>query len=279
MVVLTDDQQNPASRPTRANIIRAMHWLVAGAQPNDSLFLHFSGHGSQTEDLDGDEEDGLDETILPEDFKTAGMIVDDEMHDILVKPLPAGCRLTALFDCCHSGSVLDLPYEYSVNGREKEPNLMHEAAKGLLNAGVSYARGDVENLITVGMTLFNKATKGKAAREKTRLTKSSPADVIQLSGCKDDQKSADTVAAVFPFSVTRLIGSGRGNWCDELGVPPSAYSSTSTKLSTITSKCSVSLGREVRPETRVECKSSYRHEHSIRSLIYDPIYDTTTSIL
>ena len=77
MVVLTDDQQNPAGRPTRANIIRAMHWLVAGAQPNDSLFLHFSGHGSQTEDLDGDEEDGLDETILPEDFKTAGMIVDD----------------------------------------------------------------------------------------------------------------------------------------------------------------------------------------------------------
>ena len=36
------------------------------------------------------------------------------MHDILVKPLPAGCRLTALFDCCHSGSVLDLPYEYVI---------------------------------------------------------------------------------------------------------------------------------------------------------------------
>lgn len=34
------------------------------------------------------------------------------MHDILVKPLPPGCRLTAIFDCCHSGSVLDLPYEY-----------------------------------------------------------------------------------------------------------------------------------------------------------------------
>jgi len=106
-----------------------------------------------------------------------------------------------------------LPYEYvkpptqriltnfqSVNGREKEPNLMHEAAKGLLNAGVSYARGDVENIISVGMTLFNKATKGKAAREKTRRTKSSPADVVQFSGCKDYQKAADTVAAVFyPF--------------------------------------------------------------------------------
>src|SRR5271156_4659564 len=114
MVVLTDDQPNPTSLPTRANIIRACHWLVEGARPNDSLFLHFSGHGGQTEDLDGDEEDGLDETIYPVDFKRAGMIVDDELHDILVKPLPAGCRLTAIFDCCHSGSVLDLPYEYVI---------------------------------------------------------------------------------------------------------------------------------------------------------------------
>jgi hypothetical protein len=77
MVVLTDDQVNPASQPTRANIIRAMHWLVEGAAPNDSLFFHFSGHGGQTEDLDGDEEDGYDETIYPVDFKRAGMIVDD----------------------------------------------------------------------------------------------------------------------------------------------------------------------------------------------------------
>jgi metacaspase-1 len=77
MVILTDDQTNPASKPTRENIIRAMRWLVQGAQPNDSLFFHFSGHGGQTEDLDGDEEDGLDETIYPVDFKQAGMIVDD----------------------------------------------------------------------------------------------------------------------------------------------------------------------------------------------------------
>lgn len=76
MVILTDDQLNPASQPTRTNIIRACQWLVAGARSNDSLFLHFSGHGGQTEDLDEDEEDGLDETIYPVDFKMSGMIVD-----------------------------------------------------------------------------------------------------------------------------------------------------------------------------------------------------------
>jgi len=43
MVILTDDQQNPMSQPTKANILRAMHWLVKDAQPHDSLFFHYSG--------------------------------------------------------------------------------------------------------------------------------------------------------------------------------------------------------------------------------------------
>lgn len=46
MVLLTDDQQNPMSQPTKANILRAMHWLVKDAQPNDSLFFHYSGEWS-----------------------------------------------------------------------------------------------------------------------------------------------------------------------------------------------------------------------------------------
>lgn len=39
-----------------------------------------------------------DETIYPVDFKTAGQMTDDEMHDLMVRPLPQGCRLTAIFD-------------------------------------------------------------------------------------------------------------------------------------------------------------------------------------
>jgi hypothetical protein len=70
---------------------------------------------------------------------------------------------------------------------------------------VSYARGDVEGLISAGVTLFNKVTKGKDAREKSRLTKASPADVIQFSGCKDYQKAADTVAAVRFLSNSLLL--------------------------------------------------------------------------
>lgn len=43
MVILTDDQQNPMSQPTKANLYRAMNWLVKDARPNDSLFFHYSG--------------------------------------------------------------------------------------------------------------------------------------------------------------------------------------------------------------------------------------------
>ena len=43
MVVLTDDQRDYKFHPTRENILSGMRWLVNGAMPNDSLFLHYSG--------------------------------------------------------------------------------------------------------------------------------------------------------------------------------------------------------------------------------------------
>ena len=49
------------------------------------------------------------------------MILDDELHRILVEPLPTGCKLTALVDACHSGSVLDLPYQYAIRSDYGRP--------------------------------------------------------------------------------------------------------------------------------------------------------------
>ncbi|EJF64750.1 hypothetical protein DICSQDRAFT_80416 [Dichomitus squalens LYAD-421 SS1] len=196
IVLLTDDAQNPRQIPTRDNIIQAMQWLVRNAQPNDSLFFHYSGHGGQTKDLDGDEADGYDEVIYPVDFKQAGHLVDDTMHEIMVRPLPPGCRLTAIFDSCHSGSVLDLPYIYSTEGKIKEPNLAAEAGQGLLSAVTSYARGDMGGVFSSVTGLLKTATGGtQRAEQKTRATKTSPADVISWSGCKDSQTSADTFEA------------------------------------------------------------------------------------
>lgn len=195
MVLLTDDQQNPMSQPTKANILRAMHWLVKDAQPNDSLFFHYSGHGGQTPDLDGDEDDGYDEVIYPVDFRVAGHIVDDEMHRIMVKPLRPGVRLTAIFDSCHSGSALDLPYIYSTQGILKEPNLAKEAGQGLLGVISSYARGDMGSMMSSAVGFIKKAAKGDEAYERTKQTRTSPADVIMWSGSKDSQTSSDAQIA------------------------------------------------------------------------------------
>lgn len=148
-----------------------------------------AGHGGQTEDEDGDEEDGYDEVIYPVDYKAAGHITDDEVHHLVVRPLQAGVRLTAIFDSCHSGSMLDLPYVYSTDGTQKEPNLAKEAGEGLLDAVVHYARGDTTSAISSAFSLAKSVMRGKSAYERTKRTKTSPADVILWSGSKDDQTS------------------------------------------------------------------------------------------
>jgi len=122
MRVLTDDKRSVNGVPTRANIIDGMRWLVANSQPGDILFFHFSGHGGQAEDPTYMEEDGYDETLLPTDFQIAGQIVDDEVFDIMCAPLPSGAKLTAVLDCCHSGTGLDLPFTFYRGQWSEEDN-------------------------------------------------------------------------------------------------------------------------------------------------------------
>lgn len=66
------------------------------AKPGDKLVFFFSGHGGQAEDEDGDEEDGMDETICTAD---EDQIIDDDLHEMLVAHLPKGVNLFVIFDC------------------------------------------------------------------------------------------------------------------------------------------------------------------------------------
>ncbi|GAC96832.1 hypothetical protein PHSY_004416 [Pseudozyma hubeiensis SY62] len=195
MVVLTDDQRDARSIPTRQNMTAAMHWLVRGAQPGDALFFHYSGHGGQAKASQGDEADGYNETIIPVDYQQVGQMEDDELHAIMVRPLPVGCRLTAIFDSCHSGTALDLPYVYTTSGNVKEPNVIAGVGKGLMGAAMNYARGDVMGMAKGLFSTFTTAKNTNGAEEITKQTRSSGADVVMLSGCKDSQTSADATEA------------------------------------------------------------------------------------
>uniref|UniRef100_A0A6C0JZZ6 Peptidase C14 caspase domain-containing protein n=1 Tax=viral metagenome TaxID=1070528 RepID=A0A6C0JZZ6_9ZZZZ len=108
IVVLRDD--DPANRPTKHRILQELARLVAQSDLSSNTFLHYSGHGTQIADT-VDEADRLDECIVPCDYATAGFITDDEINAIC-KPLK-GTGL-AIFDCCRSGTIMDLPFSLGV---------------------------------------------------------------------------------------------------------------------------------------------------------------------
>eukprot|EP01061_Rhynchopus_euleeides_P021411 TRINITY_DN34943_c0_g1_i1.p1 TRINITY_DN34943_c0_g1~~TRINITY_DN34943_c0_g1_i1.p1 ORF type:complete len:376 (+),score=167.63 TRINITY_DN34943_c0_g1_i1:43-1128(+) len=119
MRILTDaphqDIRLPTVHPSKQNILDSFRWVASQARPGDTIFFHYSGHGGQQRDTSGDEEDGMDETLIPEDYKSAGVITDDDLFKELVAPLPSGVRLVCVMDCCHSGTILDLPYVFVAN--------------------------------------------------------------------------------------------------------------------------------------------------------------------
>ncbi|KNE65636.1 hypothetical protein AMAG_09619 [Allomyces macrogynus ATCC 38327] len=201
-VILTDDQPGLSGQPTRHNILKAMDWLVHKARPNDSLFLHYSGHGSHTKDQTGDEADGQDETIVPVDYTKAGMITDDELYDHLVKPLRKGVRLTVIFDCCHSGTILDLPFTYNCDGdvevhtpRRGRFHALFDQVKLAAGAAIQGNAGAAVTYSATGLACLVRPPKTgeepeeELARRKAAL--STEADVLSFSGCQDSQTSAD----------------------------------------------------------------------------------------
>ncbi|KAL7535546.1 hypothetical protein ACHAWF_005197, partial [Thalassiosira exigua] len=113
IVVLTDD--GSGTQPTKRRMIEALLRLVEVSKEGDSVFFHYSGHGGF---LEADQNsfkqknDMYDQTLIPLDFQHAGQIRDFDLFNQFVRPMRGGVKVTCLMDCCHSGSVLDLPYSF-----------------------------------------------------------------------------------------------------------------------------------------------------------------------
>jgi len=157
-------------RATKQGIMKRLKWLVKDAKPGDRLLFHFSGHGSQIRDRDGDElKDNLDEILCPHDMDWDGTyIVDDELQELFAG-LPKGVNLEVLLDCCHSGSgtreargIASLPQELSFR-----PRFLTPPADILARVGDDDL--EVRKLLRGG----------------------NPLNHVLFSGCKDNQTSAD----------------------------------------------------------------------------------------
>lgn len=80
-------------------------WLPSVVKPGDEVVFFYAGHGSQAWDLNGDEQDGLDETICPTDVmrgNTEKDILDDEMGQWL-RGIPTD-NIVVIWDKCHAES-------------------------------------------------------------------------------------------------------------------------------------------------------------------------------
>jgi hypothetical protein len=175
--VVTDD------RATKKAIMERLTWLVKGAKAGARLLFHFSGHGSQVRDRDGDElKDKMDEILCPHDMDWDGTyIVDDELRKIFAG-LPKGCALEVLLDSCHSGTgtrellgLSQLPPEQSF-----KPRFLPPPADILCRVD--------DDLPTQHFL------KGLSSPNPSRLTPDAlPEYLVLFSGCKDNQTSADAI--------------------------------------------------------------------------------------
>ena len=104
--ILTD---NTVKIPNRINILNEFKNLLINSKSGDVLLFFYSGHGSYILDKNNNEKTGYDQLIIPCDLNG---IVDDELKTIIQNNLKKDVTLIALFDCCFSGSVLDLKYQY-----------------------------------------------------------------------------------------------------------------------------------------------------------------------
>lgn len=113
ITVLVDDTSH--AYPTKRKIIASLESLVSRSVSGDSAYFHYSGHGGLLDPnsnffkLNNSEHD---ETIYPLDHQRAGQIRDFSLFNRFVRPMAAGVTATCVMDCCHSGSVLDLPYSF-----------------------------------------------------------------------------------------------------------------------------------------------------------------------
>ena len=90
------------------------------------------------------------------DFSSAGQITDDVIFAELVGRMPQGSTLTTLMDCCHSGTVLDLPYTFKADGEQQEMQENPNANMNSLQAmAISYlvkkifGKGVTAQIVTV----------------------------------------------------------------------------------------------------------------------------------
>lgn len=186
LTALTDEQA------TKKAMQKAIQKLVGSGKKGDVLLLHYSGHGANVPDDNGDEADHRDEILCPTDLDWNDPLRDDWLRKTF-DTLRAGVSLTVIMDCCHSGT----------NTRAITPP--DEPIKE------RYLPCPLDLMATEsGRALRGKlrGQMGRAARGKKRKSDIVHADIPELliTGCRDTQTSADAkIGGAFNGALTYYV--------------------------------------------------------------------------
>jgi hypothetical protein len=114
--MLSDDNNEMSGNrvANKVTILSELETLLKKGKAGDMLFFHYSGHGGQLRDRNGDERDGRDECIYSCLLET---ISDDLLKSVIRRFLKPRVTLVCLMDCCNSGTGLDLRFNCKNNGR------------------------------------------------------------------------------------------------------------------------------------------------------------------
>ena len=182
---ITEMTDDTPIKPTRENIISNLINMVKNSKQGDRLLFLYSGHGNLVKDKNKDEVSGYDSCLCPIDTLENGKyITDDEIRNKIVNKIPAGVRMTFIFDCCNSGTGCDLTYTLNDNSNNANSDAN----------SIEY-NNNIMNTPETEMSLVEKICKLKMTRvqsiSKNSKYKESVGNVCMLSGCLDSQTAED----------------------------------------------------------------------------------------
>lgn len=172
------------ARATKANIVSRLKWLVSEVREGDVAVFHYSGHGSQVADRNGDEvNDHLDEVLVPYDFEEHwdDPLSDDVISGILKKVNPKA-KIVCIVDACHSGTItrgfIDMFFRWGYRKDKFLPPPFDITCRAM-------GRELPTRKVASGLVWKSGGCSGDP---NVHLADN---NVTLLSGCRDDQTSAD----------------------------------------------------------------------------------------
>ena len=186
---------------TKKAMERGIKDLIASGRKGDVLVLHYSGHGSNVPDNDGDEADDRDEILCPTDLDWKDTLRDDWLRKALNKTRD-GVHLTVIMDCCHSGTNTRAitPPDAPI----KERYLPHP--KDLLAA---------ESGRELSGKVRGELRKSRHGKREVKDIVNADLPELLITGCRDTQTSADAFInlrynGALTFSLVDAIRKTRG---------------------------------------------------------------------